>query len=163
MKDCSHIQPAIDRQHKNKKSCQHFMSPHTIVFHTQTLFRLLERLIFNITFYSLSTYFSYISICYNNKNNRSSVSYARYQLAVKIQRYLTNNEFADHIDNDKTNDDINNLQILTRKENNLKSSKGVTWIDMICPKCNKNFKKELRQYRHNHHCCSRSCGSKKLI
>lgn len=101
-------------------------------------------------------------ILFNNKNNRSSVSYARYQLAIKLQRYLTNNEFADHIDNDKTNDDINNLQILTRKENNLKSNKGITWIDMICPKCNKNFKKELRQYRHKNHCCSRSCGSKKL-
>ena len=65
-------------------------------------------------------------ILFNDNNNRSSVSYARYQLAVKLQRYLTNNEFADHIDNDKTNDDINNLQILTRKENNLKSNKKIT-------------------------------------
>jgi hypothetical protein len=101
-------------------------------------------------------------ILFNNKKHRSSVSYARYLMAVHLSRYLTKEEQVDHIDNNKTNDDINNLQILTRKENNLKSAKGITWIDMICPKCNKNFKKELRHYRHNHHCCSRSCGSKKL-
>ena len=99
-------------------------------------------------------------ILFNNKNNRSSVSYARYQLAVKIQRYLTNNEFADHIDNDKTNDDINNLQILTRKENNLKSSKGITWIDMICPKCNTTFLHQLVTIERNYNAvqCSKPSG-----
>lgn len=43
--------------------------------------------------------------------------YARYLMAVKLGRFLTKDEQVDHIDNDKTNDDINNLQILTQAEN----------------------------------------------
>ena len=43
--------------------------------------------------------------------------YARYLMAVKLKRFLNKNEQVDHIDNDKTNDTIENLQILTQKEN----------------------------------------------
>ena len=45
----------------------------------------------------------------------------RYLLAVKLGRYLTDEEQVDHIDDDKTNDNIDNLQILTVKENAVKS------------------------------------------
>ena len=49
---------------------------------------------------------------YNSPSDRSSTQYARYILAVSLGRYLTDNEEADHIDGDKTNDDIKNIQIL---------------------------------------------------
>ena len=51
---------------------------------------------------------------------RYSTLYARYLLAVKLGRYLTATETVDHIDNDPTNDDVDNLQILTRDENTRK-------------------------------------------
>ena len=43
--------------------------------------------------------------------------YARYLMAVKLGRFLTSDEQVDHIDNDRTNDVIENLQILTQEEN----------------------------------------------
>jgi hypothetical protein len=56
-------------------------------------------------------------ILYNNKYNRSSVSYARYQMTVFLGHYIDKSLHVDHIDNDKTNDSLLNLQLLTLKEN----------------------------------------------
>lgn len=58
-------------------------------------------------------------------NRKSSTQYARYLLAVHLGRYLTSEETVDHIDGNKENDDISNLQILSRQENLRKSAKGV--------------------------------------
>jgi len=97
-------------------------------------------------------------ILFNNKKNRSSVSYARYLMACHLKRYLTLNEHVDHIDNDKTNDTIPNLQILTQAENSKKAAKGKTYRDFICPVCQKEFQLESRQSHKNQPCCSRKCG-----
>jgi len=45
-------------------------------------------------------------------NLRRTVSYPRYLLEQKLGHKLEDWEDADHIDNDKTNNDINNLQPL---------------------------------------------------
>ena len=52
-----------------------------------------------------------------------STQYARYLLACKLGRYLKENETVDHIDNDKTNDSLENLTVLSRKENISKCAK----------------------------------------
>lgn len=65
-------------------------------------------------------------ILYNTQIDRSSTQYARYLLSVSLKRYLTEDETVDHIDNNKSNDDPSNLQILTRTENIKKSAKGIT-------------------------------------
>ena len=65
----------------------------------------------------------------------------------------------DHIDNNKTNDLIENLQILTPKENNQKSFlKGETLFEFKCPVCKKIFKLTARQSHKKEPCCSRKCG-----
>ena len=48
---------------------------------------------------------------------RRTTAYARYLLSVKLGRFLLPTEQVDHIDNDKTNDSLDNLQILSPKEN----------------------------------------------
>ena len=53
----------------------------------------------------------------NDYKDRTTISLARYKMAIKLGRMLDSNEQVDHIDNDKTNDDINNLQLLTPEEN----------------------------------------------
>lgn len=107
-------------------------------------------------------------ILYNGNNQkRSSTQYARYKLAVKLGRYLTKDETVDHIDNDKTNDDISNLQILSRHDNICKSQKKPT-LTAICFICGKSFnvrrnltvEKRLK-YENNELCCSRECGYRK--
>ena len=103
----------------------------------------------------------------DGEKNRTTISYARYLMSVKEKRILNKNEEVDHIDNNKLNDDINNLQILTPEENKRKESKrrGKKMVSLKCPNCNKEFSKSRRQthlVKKNNKCtcCSRKCASK---
>ncbi len=101
---------------------------------------------------------------------RTTISYARYLMSVKEKRILEKNEVVDHIDNDKSNDVIENLQILSYLENNLKNLKhrGIELakpITTLCPICKKDFIRPSRSilYKINKGkkpCCSRTCGGK---
>lgn len=80
-------------------------------------------------------------ILYNQKTDRSSTAYARYLYSVSIGRYLLESEHIDHIDNNKTNDSIGNLQVLSQANNNLKQArnKGKKLVEMLCGNCSKKF------------------------
>lgn len=54
--------------------------------------------------------------------SKTTTSYARYRMSVKLKRYLNHNEHVDHIDEDRTNDSDDNIQILTQSENNKKAN-----------------------------------------
>ena len=104
---------------------------------------------------------------YNSPSDRSSTQYARYLLAVKLNRYLTSDEEVDHIDNDKSNDCIDNLQLLSSKENRDKMShnKGISMVEYCCPVCGKLFSIEKRNpplivKSKKAATCSRTCGGK---
>lgn len=67
-------------------------------------------------------------LCLNNSklskgdpNKTRTLSYPKALVEVREGRLLADNETADHIDEDFTNDDLNNLQILTRIGNAIKS------------------------------------------
>lgn len=100
-----------------------------------------------------------------NSQKRSSTQYARYKLTVSLGRYLTKNETVDHIDGDKTNDDISNLQILSMCDNIRKSQKKPPLVStcFICGKSfnvRRNITVETRlKYKNNELCCSRKCRS----
>lgn len=100
---------------------------------------------------------------------RYTTTYARYLMSVKENRILTKNEHADHKDEDKTNDNIFNLQILTQKENIIKNLKfrnkiGRTYVECVCPVCCTIFTMELKRYteslenRMHIPVCSVSCA-----
>lgn len=103
---------------------------------------------------------------------RKTVSYPRYLLEQVLGRSLTDDETVDHIDGDFTNNDISNLQILTRVENSKKQfidnphlNKKV--LIFICPICFNEFQREQRIVKRNQqkrNCkgpyCSKSCASK---
>lgn len=102
----------------------------------------------------------------DGKKDRKTISYARYLMSVKEKRILNPEEHVDHKDNNKLNDNINNLQILTLKENNIKESirRGRKMVLLKCPSCGKEFIKRRNQ---THLCkggkytgCSRKCSSK---
>jgi hypothetical protein len=103
---------------------------------------------------------------------KKTVSYPRYLMQQVINRELTDLETVDHIDGDFTNNDLSNLQILTREANASKKyddhpqlrSKYITYM---CPVCNNTFQREERVVRRNQikrGCegpyCSKSCASK---
>lgn len=89
-------------------------------------------------------------LCYVNKTDkkeRRTITYAKYLMCIKMGRILTRQEEVDHIDNDKTNDDINNLQIITQAENTYKHHKTLTikMVRMFCYCCNTTFEREHRR------------------
>ena len=95
----------------------------------------------------------------NNKTDRTTISFARYLISVKEKRILSKEEQVDHIDEDKTNDDITNLQILSPIENHHKTfKKGETMLSFICPVCFKPFQLTKRQSHKVNPTCSRRCG-----
>lgn len=104
-------------------------------------------------------------IClFNSSSNRTTISYARYLLSVKFERFLEKDEHVDHIDGDKTNDTLSNLQILSPKENHNKSLKtGQVKFSFRCPVCYSDFQlTKQRAYKKINPCCSRKCSYKKL-
>lgn len=100
-------------------------------------------------------------------NTKTSISYARYLMTCKLKRYLDKAEHVDHIDNNKMNDTIDNLQILSITENNKKDRsfrniKAKT-ITLKCPVCNIIFEKRFYQITNKLKnnkipTCSRKCG-----
>lgn len=104
-----------------------------------------------------------VSLIYKN-GNRTSMSYARYLMCCKLKRFLGSDEHVDHIDNDKLNDVIDNLQILTLLENNRKSNKGRLFISYICPGCHRQFdrpkNKSHLSSKGMYTSCSRNCSRK---
>lgn len=104
---------------------------------------------------------------FNSGKDRSSVQYARYLLAIKLGRFLSDNEEADHIDGDKTNDCVTNLQVLTKKDHR---AKGVVHLKGNCYVCGVEFTRTKTQLRpkikqtlivEGKLTCSRKCGYKK--
>lgn len=109
----------------------------------------------------------YMHIVYPNKK-RTNVSYARFLMSTHLKRFLTNEEHVDHIDGNKTNDAIENLQILSCVENNRKKvierNESSIPIKLTCPVCNKEFQRSPRNVNHKVAngkvpSCSRQCGA----
>lgn len=99
----------------------------------------------------------------NDEGDRSTTSYARYLVSVSIGQILDSRYEVDHIDSDKTNDDLKNLQILTVEDHRLKTRQersGRTYVELLCPQCGISFQKELRFMNKNstNHYCGRKCN-----
>lgn len=107
-------------------------------------------------------------ILYNSDLDRTTISYARYLMCVKIGYILGPEYEVDHKDDDKTNDDINNLQILTKEENRIKQEYRYMMTQQVCygyecAWCGTRFILTERQVKMrlkttNNAYCSRSCG-----
>lgn len=110
---------------------------------------------------------SHICIVHDD-GRKQTKSYPRYLMEQHLNRELLPSETIDHIDNDKTNNNISNLQILTLSENTKKHHKlnPRKLYTFICPYCNKqstkwdnNVKGNIKKGKSGHY-CSRSCAGK---
>lgn len=108
-------------------------------------------------------------VLYFSDQTTSSRSYAKLLLEVKLGRRLTSQEEADHVDEDRTADQIQNLQVLTKEENLVKhlfhQQNNQTVYGFACAHCDTNFM--LKQHEINERLgrsksgmafCSRECS-----
>jgi hypothetical protein len=103
-----------------------------------------------------------------SNNTKTTQSYPRYLLEQHLNRKLSPDEIVDHINNDFTDNRIENLQILTLKENSIKEmlrpERARKLYTFICPNCNKETTKWLNNVKSNHKkgktgpFCSRKCA-----
>ena len=100
----------------------------------------------------------------NSEKDRTTISYARYLMCVKLGYLLSDEYEVDHIDRDCSNDDITNLQVLTKEEHLLKTAKesttGRNTKLLVCECCGKYFEREVRQIKNRRQFCSYSCNGK---
>lgn len=97
------------------------------------------------------------------------MSYARYLVCVHLGYILAADLEVDHIDDDKTNDVLSNLQILTKQENILKQQYKYVMTQQVCygfccAKCETYFILTERDVKNRQAAgtvfafCSRSCA-----
>ena len=90
---------------------------------------------------------------------RKCIAYAKYLWMSHHKINVPEGYQVDHINNDKTDDRIENLQILTKADNIRKSQTRSKQIIINCPICNKEFQFSLRNLRFKKNpCCSFACG-----
>jgi hypothetical protein len=82
-----------------------------------------------------------------------------------LGRELLPEEHVDHINNDATDNRIENLQILSQGDNNRKSAKPASYKLFSCPVCGVDFELDTRTYNWNQlkrgkagPYCSRHCA-----
>ena len=100
---------------------------------------------------------------FNSNADRTTISYARYLLSIKLGRFLAENEEADHINKDNTDDSLDNIQLLTVEEHRAKTGnerRGRAFVTLICPQCLQEFQKEARFIKPDTiPKCSRRCNA----
>lgn len=93
-------------------------------------------------------------------DKRGRVSLHRYLVEQKIGRFLSSDEIVHHIDGNRNNNDINNLEITTLSEHTKRhGSTGRTYLVLICEYCGKKFKREKREIHKGKNFCCRSHSS----
>lgn len=91
-----------------------------------------------------------------------SMSYAKYLYTSYYKCDVANGDEVDHINNDKMDDRIENLQVISKKQNNSKKPIRKTFVELVCPVCGEKFiflKSNIST--HPNPCCSRKCGGVK--
>lgn len=97
---------------------------------------------------------------------RITISYARYLMSVKLGRILTPDEEVDHIDGDRLNDSIENLQVLTKDAHRKKTLENIHHevVDAMCPMCKSIFTRNKNKMKLSYGArlmfCSRSCSGR---
>lgn len=89
----------------------------------------------------------------------TSMSYAKYLYTSHYKCDIQKGDQVDHINGDKMDDRIENLQVISQYYNNKKDRKRSEMVECICPVCGNHFL--IKKYNlpfHPNPCCSRKCG-----
>lgn len=96
-----------------------------------------------------------------------TISYPKWLLEMQLGRRLDpDQETVDHIDSNKENNDLNNLQILPREEHSANDTRRVKPVKFKCAWCKKEFERSPRLVRDKARknkagpFCSRQCAGR---
>jgi hypothetical protein len=93
-------------------------------------------------------------------DKRGRVLEHRYVMSRYIGRDLTDEETVHHIDGDKRNNHIKNLELLADNAEHKKRHHPDAWVTTTCEQCGAPFTRSRRFFRGVHHFCSRKCSAK---
>lgn len=100
-----------------------------------------------------------IAILIHNDKSRKTISYAKYLYTSYYECDIENGYHVDHINGDKMDDRIENLQVITGTYNVQKDHQIKELVLLTCPVCGMKFIYEKRNLStHPNPCCSRRCG-----
>lgn len=114
-------------------------------------------------------------VIFDTNNRKTTLSYPKYLMEIKLNRYLNKDETVHHKDKNPLNNNIENLEILLRSDHTRKHSlKYINNIEVICTYCGKKIiltPKQQRSRMQNRNrnkggiFCNKSCSGKygKLI
>lgn len=103
----------------------------------------------------------FVALYDTETKGRRCMSYPRYLMEQHLGRKLEDWEQVDHKNDDYRDNDIGNLQILTKLENIRKSHKSAKMVECVCHQCGIVFSREARQTKGKIRVfCSRSCVGK---
>lgn len=93
-----------------------------------------------------------------------TMAYAKYLYTSHYECDVPNGDQVDHINGDKMDDRIENLQVISEYYNIVKDHHRKEMVLCTCPICGEEFLFEKRNLStHPEPCCSRTCGGKKSI
>lgn len=96
-----------------------------------------------------------------NATKNGYVPMHRVVMENHLGRLLEKSQVVHHLDEDRHNNAIENLQVMdSREHNRMHSSIGRTIVELVCPCCGKTFSRELRAVHGGQSFCSRSCNGK---
>ena len=95
----------------------------------------------------------------NTTKKMISMSYAKYLYTSHYKVDINKRDEIDHINGNKMDDRIENLQIISGRYNRQKDHKVREMVLLHCPVCNQEFLFPKRNLStHPNPCCSRKCG-----
>lgn len=100
-----------------------------------------------------------VAILYKDDGSTLTMSYAKYLYTSYYREEIDDEYHIDHINGDRLDDRIENLQKITGKYNRQKDHLIREMVLIKCPVCNTEFlfpKRNLSS--HPNPCCSRKCG-----
>lgn len=100
-----------------------------------------------------------VAVLRKSNGETSTMSYAKCLYTSHYKCDVDRSDHVDHINGDKMDDRIENLQVISGYYNRRKDHSVKSFVELVCPVCGDSFIYPSRNLStHSNPCCSRRCG-----